>query len=138
MAAMVRDLHGQGASADASLGGMSDSALIEAFLEMLSAERGARANTLDAYARDLEDARAHVRGGLRGASAEAIEAYVAGLAQARAFAGDGAAADFGAAAILSLLAAGQCARRRSDLAARCAEARAVVAEDAIARRDRAR
>ncbi|MBX3510396.1 MAG: tyrosine recombinase [Hyphomonadaceae bacterium] len=59
---------------------MSDSALIEAFLEMLSAERGARANTLDAYARDLEDARAGVRGGLAGAGAEAIEAYVAGLA----------------------------------------------------------
>lgn len=60
---------------------MSDSALIEAFLEMLSAERGARANTLDAYARDLEDARADVRGGLKGASAEAVEAYVAGLAK---------------------------------------------------------
>ena len=60
---------------------MSDSALIEAFLEMLSAERGARANTLDAYARDLEDARAYVRGGLATASAEAIEAYVAGLAK---------------------------------------------------------
>ena len=60
---------------------MSDSALIEAFLEMLSAERGARANTLDAYARDLEDARAHVRGTLLSANAEAIEAYVAGLAQ---------------------------------------------------------
>jgi integrase/recombinase XerD len=58
---------------------MSDSALIEAFLEMLSAERGARANTLDAYARDLEDARAQVRGGLKGAGAEAIEAYVAYL-----------------------------------------------------------
>ena len=58
---------------------MSDSALIEAYLEMLSAERGARANTLDAYARDLEDARGEIRGGLAGASAEAIEAYVAGL-----------------------------------------------------------
>src|SRR5689334_11694892 len=58
---------------------MSDEALIEAFLEMLSAERGARANTLDAYARDLEDARAQVRGGLRGASAEAIERYLAGM-----------------------------------------------------------
>ncbi len=56
---------------------MSDSALIEAFLEMLSAERGARANTLDAYARDLEDARGGVRGGLKDASAETIEAYVA-------------------------------------------------------------
>lgn len=60
---------------------MSDSALIEAFLEMLSAERGARANTLDAYARDLEDARAHVRGTLLDANAAAIEAYVAVLAQ---------------------------------------------------------
>lgn len=60
---------------------MSDSALVEAFLEMLSAERGARANTLDAYARDLEDARAHVRGGLSAASADAIEDYVAGLAR---------------------------------------------------------
>ena len=48
---------------------------------MLSAERGARANTLDAYARDLEDARTEVRGGLAGASAETIEAYVAGLAK---------------------------------------------------------
>ncbi len=60
---------------------MSDSALIEAFLEMLSAERGAMANTLDAYARDLEDARAAVRGGLRNASAASIEAYVGGLAK---------------------------------------------------------
>ncbi|GAM97975.1 tyrosine recombinase XerD [alpha proteobacterium U9-1i] len=59
---------------------MSDSALIESFLEMLSAERGARANTLDAYQRDLDDARAEVRGGLGAASAAAIEAYVAGLA----------------------------------------------------------
>src|SRR6185312_13237069 len=61
--------------------GMSDAALIEAFLEMLSAERGARANTLDAYARDLEDARAEVRGGLRVASADAIERYVASMAK---------------------------------------------------------
>ncbi len=60
---------------------MSDSALIEAFLDMLSAERGARANTLDAYARDLEDARAEVRGGLRSARPEAIEAYVAAMAK---------------------------------------------------------
>lgn len=48
---------------------------------MLSAERGARANTLDAYARDLEDARAQVKGALAQASADAIEAYVAGLAK---------------------------------------------------------
>ena len=60
---------------------MSDSALIESFLEMLSAERGARANTLEAYARDLEDARAEVKCALGQASAEAVEAYVAGLAK---------------------------------------------------------
>src|SRR5512147_109563 len=58
---------------------MSDSALIEAFLEMLSAERGARVNTLDAYQRDLDDARTEIKSGLRTASPEAIEAYVAGL-----------------------------------------------------------
>jgi integrase/recombinase XerD len=60
---------------------MNDGALIEAFLEMLSAERGARANTLDAYARDLEDARAELRGGLAGARAEAIESYVSGMSR---------------------------------------------------------
>ena len=48
---------------------------------MLSAERGARANTLDAYARDLEDAREHVKGALGHASADAVEAYVAGLSR---------------------------------------------------------
>jgi integrase/recombinase XerD len=58
---------------------MSDSTLIEAFLEALSAERGARANTLDAYARDLEDAGAEIKSGLTYATAEAVEAYVAGL-----------------------------------------------------------
>jgi integrase/recombinase XerD len=58
---------------------MSDSALIESFLEMLSAERGARANTLDAYARDLDDAREHMKSAVATASAEAVEAYVAGL-----------------------------------------------------------
>ena len=62
------------------LGQMSDSAHIEAFLEMLSAERGARGNTLEAYKRDLEDARAHMRGGLAGAGASNVEAYVAALA----------------------------------------------------------
>ena len=34
---------------------MNDSLLIDAFLEMLSAERGASQNTLAAYARDLDD-----------------------------------------------------------------------------------
>jgi integrase/recombinase XerD len=60
---------------------MSDSARIEAFLELLSAERGARANTLDAYQRDLDDACAHIKGALTYATPAAIEAYIAGLAQ---------------------------------------------------------
>jgi integrase/recombinase XerD len=60
---------------------MNDSALVEAFLEMLSAERGARANTLEAYARDLEDARAELSGALASASAPGIEAFVAGLSK---------------------------------------------------------
>ena len=58
---------------------MSDAALIEAFLEMLSAERGARENTLDAYQRDLDDARVSIRGGLRNASTEGVEGYIAFL-----------------------------------------------------------
>lgn len=37
---------------------MRDSSLIESFLEMMSAERGAAFNTVDAYRRDLEDAAA--------------------------------------------------------------------------------
>lgn len=60
---------------------MRDPALIENFLEMLSAERGARPNTLDAYARDLADACAEMPGGVAAASADAVEVYVAGLAK---------------------------------------------------------
>jgi integrase/recombinase XerD len=55
---------------------------IEAFLEMMSAERGARANTLNAYARDLMDADAFAakRGrDLDKASAEDLHAYAAHL-----------------------------------------------------------
>lgn len=47
---------------------MSDHARIEAFLEMMSAERGASPHTLDAYGRDLLDASAYLGGGLTGAS----------------------------------------------------------------------
>jgi len=56
---------------------------IEAFLEMLSAERGAAANTLAAYRRDLERFAAFLgaRGGdLLGAEPEAIRAYLSSLA----------------------------------------------------------
>jgi integrase/recombinase XerD len=54
---------------------------IEAFLEMMAAERAAAANTLTAYGKDLADAEAWLasRGGLAGAGAEAIEAYFGDL-----------------------------------------------------------
>ena len=39
----------------------SDEALVELFLDMLAAERGAGANTLAAYRNDLEDLSAHMR-----------------------------------------------------------------------------
>ncbi len=58
-----------------------DPYLIEAFLEMMAAERGAALNTLEAYRRDLSDFRdfAGKRGGLRGADTEVIRAYLARL-----------------------------------------------------------
>jgi integrase/recombinase XerD len=54
---------------------------VEAFLEMLSAERAAARNTLIAYEKDLADARAFLtaHGDLDGASTEAVEAYFADL-----------------------------------------------------------
>lgn len=58
---------------------------IEAFLEMLMAERGASKNTVSAYHRDLKDYAAHLAG--QGLSMESVgpddvSAYLAGLAQA--------------------------------------------------------
>ncbi len=46
---------------------MNSAARIEAFLEMMSAERGAAENTLSSYRRDLEDASQQIVGGLAGA-----------------------------------------------------------------------
>lgn len=57
----------------------SDSARIAAFLEMMSAERGASLNTLDAYRRDLTDASDFLSGGLVRAEQEHIAAYMADL-----------------------------------------------------------
>jgi integrase/recombinase XerD len=57
-------------------------ARIEAFLEMLSAERGARPNTLAAYAHDLQDADAFARArgrALAQARADDLAAYAASL-----------------------------------------------------------
>ncbi|RWA68895.1 site-specific tyrosine recombinase XerD [Mesorhizobium sp.] len=64
---------------------MNSAARIEAFLEMMSAERGAAENTLTSYRRDLEDASEAIGGGLAGAGAADIRAYLDDIA-ARGFA----------------------------------------------------
>jgi integrase/recombinase XerD len=64
---------------------MRSAARIEAFLEMMSAERGAAENTLSSYRRDLEDASEQLGGRLVEAEAGAIRAYLGDIA-ARGFA----------------------------------------------------
>lgn len=64
---------------------MNSGARIDAFLEMMSAERGAADNTLSSYRRDLEDAAEHVPGNLAAASPDDVRAYLNGIA-ARGFA----------------------------------------------------
>ncbi len=59
-----------------------DLVLIDAFLDMLAAERGAARNTLEAYHRDLEDFRTRT-GRLADASAEDIRTYLGDLAGRR-------------------------------------------------------
>lgn len=61
---------------------MTDFRLIEAFLEMMSAERGAAINTLAAYRRDLDDASAYcVAHGANLASArtQTVRSYIQGV-----------------------------------------------------------
>ena len=53
---------------------------IEAFLEMLAAERGSASNTIQAYRRDLADFVEHLAGDLVEAEKEDICAYLAALA----------------------------------------------------------
>lgn len=55
----------------------SDAALVDRFLEMMAAERGAARNTLLAYRRDLEQAAGLVRGGLGAADASKLRALMA-------------------------------------------------------------
>ncbi|MER9944219.1 site-specific tyrosine recombinase XerD [Mesorhizobium sp. M0092] len=64
---------------------MNSAARIEAFLEMMSAERGAAENTLSSYRRDLEDASAGIGGGLAAATSTDIRTYLDDIA-ARGFA----------------------------------------------------
>ena len=62
-----------------------DRALIEAFLDMISAERGASKNTLDAYAGDILDFAQHCglsRSDLKTASREQVRAHLASLSAA--------------------------------------------------------
>ena len=59
---------------------MSDAARIDAFLEMMSAERGASPNTLDAYGRDLRDASDFMNGRLVNADATRVSKYSSWLA----------------------------------------------------------
>ena len=59
----------------------SAAALIGNFLEMMSAERGAGANTLAAYRRDLQAFAEHCGGDLIGASRDSVKAYLRGLTE---------------------------------------------------------
>ena len=62
----------------------SDEALVELFLDMLAAERGAGKNTLDAYRNDLADLAAHLRAAGRtvaGADTDDLRGFLAGLAE---------------------------------------------------------
>jgi integrase/recombinase XerD len=62
----------------------SDEQLIELFLDMLAAERGAGENTLGAYRRDLEDLSAHFAGAdnsIATANTDDLRAYLAKLAK---------------------------------------------------------
>src|SRR5580692_3130939 len=55
--------------------------LIEAFLEMMSAERGAGVNTLAAYSRDLTDFAGFAKPGLEAANRDDIQAYLVHLSK---------------------------------------------------------
>ena len=64
--------------------GASDEALIELFLDMLAAERGAGENTLAAYRNDLEDLSAHLRASrstIANATTDNLRKFLASLAE---------------------------------------------------------
>jgi integrase/recombinase XerD len=63
---------------------LPDERLIALFLDMLAAERGAGANTLSAYAHDLEDLGAHLTGAKKsilGATTDDLRGYLGSLAK---------------------------------------------------------
>jgi len=62
----------------------SDESLVELFLDMQAAERGAGANTLDAYRNDLADLVAHLRAGgdtIAGATTETLRGFLGSLTE---------------------------------------------------------
>ena len=59
----------------------TDAHLIEAFLDMMGAERGASVNTLSAYRRDLLDFAAACAASLKQAGREDVKRYLAGLSR---------------------------------------------------------
>ncbi|MGA9457308.1 MAG: site-specific tyrosine recombinase XerD [Pseudolabrys sp.] len=64
--------------------GTSNEALIELFLDMLAAERGAGENTLAAYRNDLEDLSAHMRASrstIANATTDSLRKFLASLAE---------------------------------------------------------
>jgi len=64
--------------------GASDEALIELFLDMLAAERGAGENTLAAYRNDLEDLSAHLRASrstIANATTDSLRRFLGSLAE---------------------------------------------------------
>ena len=59
----------------------NDSGLIELYLDMLAAERGAATNTLEAYRRDLEDFAEDLGGGIASADTDDLRAHLNRLAK---------------------------------------------------------
>ena len=115
---------------------MKSAARVEAFLEMMSAERGASDNTLQSYRRDLEDAAEQLAVGFAEASAADLRGYLAGIA-ARGFALVVAGAQaVGAAPVLQVPLCGRAARRRPDRHARQPAQGPLAAEDHERGRDR--
>ena len=115
---------------------MRSAARVEAFLEMMSAERGASDNTLQSYRRDLEDAAERLPVGIAEAGAAELRVYLADIA-GRGFASTLAGAQaLGAAAVLQVPLRRRAAPRRPDRHARQPAQGPLAAEDHERGRDR--